>query len=138
MNTWEKIEGKTVEELDLPVGTWVGYCGACGEKLFVKNGKFGKFIGCAGFKRWHNCRKTYNIKTYKIYNYDVLAHMSVSQKTKDIETMKEMLRKEDVWNWTPKEIQKIMNSHSDSEEVQELGKKLMSKLYFFMEYEASH
>ena len=64
--------------------------------------------------------------------------MSVSQKTKDIETMKEMLRKEDVWNWTPKEIQKIMNSHSDSEEVQELGKKLMSKLYSFMEYEASH
>ena len=77
--TWEEIEGKTVEELDLPVGTWVGYCGACGEKLFVKNGKFGKFIGCAGYKRWHNCRKTYSIKTYKIFNYDVLAHMSVNE-----------------------------------------------------------
>lgn len=64
--------------------------------------------------------------------------MSVTQRTKDIETMKEMLRKEDVWNWTPNEIQEIMDSHSDSEEVQELGKNLLGKLYSFMEYEATH
>ena len=138
MNTWEKIEGKTVEELDLPVGTWVGYCGACGEKLFVKSGKFGKFVGCAGYKRWHNCRKTYNIKTYKIWNYDVLAHMSVTQETKDIKTLKKMLRKEDVWNWNPTEIEKYMELYPNSEEIKELCERLLRKLHSFMEYEASH
>lgn len=97
--TWEEIEGKTVKELDLPVGTWVGYCGACGEKLFVKKGKFGKFIGCAGYKRWHNCRKTYSIKTYKIFNYDVLAHMSVNEeKETEFEINKKIKEVEDKLN----------------------------------------
>lgn len=44
------------------VGDKVGVCPNCGGDLVVRNGRYGKFIGCSEFPK---CRKTYNIKTFR-------------------------------------------------------------------------
>lgn len=57
--------GKTIEGR-VSVGDIVGVCPDCGRKLIVKEGRYGKFVACSGFQE--GCRRTYNIKTFKIYS----------------------------------------------------------------------
>ena len=83
---WEDVEGKTVDELSLPTGSFVGYCPVCGRKLIVKNGKFGAFIGCTGYKACH-CRKTYNTKKYTIRNYDAIADIVVESEKRESQSL---------------------------------------------------
>lgn len=79
---WEEIEGKTVDELSLETGSFVGYCPVCGRKMFVRSGKYGKFIGCSGFKAC-GCRKTYNVKKYTVRNYDAIADIVVESEKRE-------------------------------------------------------
>lgn len=79
---WEDIEGKTVDELSLPTGSFVGYCPVCGNKMFLRSGKYGEFIGCGGFKSC-KCRKTYNTKKYTVRNYDAIADIVVESEKRE-------------------------------------------------------
>lgn len=47
------------------VGDRVGKCPDCGRPLVVREGRFGKFVGCEGFKA--GCRKTYRIDNFRVY-----------------------------------------------------------------------
>ena len=48
----------------------VGICPECGEPLVVKSGKFGRFVGCSGFKK--GCRKTYGLENFKaVFDFEV-------------------------------------------------------------------
>lgn len=86
MLKWEDVENKKVSELNLPSGSFVGYCPVCGRKLIVKNGKFGAFIGCTGYKACH-CRKTYNVKQYTIRNYDAIADIVVESEKREKQSL---------------------------------------------------
>lgn len=44
-------------------GTPVGICPKCGQELVIRNGKYGKFIGCSGFK--DGCRVTYKFDAFR-------------------------------------------------------------------------
>lgn len=44
-------------------GDIVGYCPDCNNKLVVRSGKWGKFIGCYGYPE---CKRTYNLKKFKV------------------------------------------------------------------------
>lgn len=57
-------KGEKLSDMDfLTNGFPVGICPKCGEKLVVRNGSFGKFVACGGFKK--GCKNTYNIKNFK-------------------------------------------------------------------------
>ena len=64
-NTFYSFEkGEKLAEMDFLVNNFpVGICPKCGERLIVKNGKYGQFIACEGFK--NGCKNTYNIKNFK-------------------------------------------------------------------------
>lgn len=61
-------KGDKVE--NLKTNTKVGICPVCGEPLRIKEGRFGKFIGCSGFK--NGCRKTYKITTFRVYDKNTI------------------------------------------------------------------
>ena len=48
---------------DFKVNEAVGFCPNCGNELLIKEGKYGKFIGCSNFPK---CRKTYKYENFKI------------------------------------------------------------------------
>lgn len=74
-----KIEVQCVNEqikhLDLPINTIVGKCPKCNEFLIIKEGKFGKFVGCAGFK--NGCKNTYQISTFRVFNHKLLNKLNI-------------------------------------------------------------
>lgn len=47
-------------------GEYVGTCPDCGKRLVVRSGKYGRFVGCEGFRK--GCRKTYSLKNFRIYS----------------------------------------------------------------------
>ena len=52
----------------------VGRCPLCNEKLVIRNGKNGKFIGCSGFK--NGCTQTYNITNFKASkDFEITGHI---------------------------------------------------------------
>lgn len=53
----------------LPTGEIVGTCPDCGKRLVIKKGKFGKFVGCSGYR--NGCRKTYGIENFKIFDQHI-------------------------------------------------------------------
>ena len=66
-----EIIGDIIDKLK--VNMPVGKCPVCGEDLVIRRGKYGLFIGCAGFK--NGCRKTYNPKFFKVFNdMDIMMH----------------------------------------------------------------
>ena len=66
-------EGEKIADINnLNVGMPVGRCPKCGEKLIVRRGEHGKFIGCDGFK--DGCRNTYNFDNFRaIRDFEILA-----------------------------------------------------------------
>ncbi|WP_405286277.1 topoisomerase DNA-binding C4 zinc finger domain-containing protein [Methanobrevibacter sp.] len=48
----------------LTVNMPVGKCPICGENLVIRKSKYGKFIGCDGFK--NGCKKTYNPEYFTV------------------------------------------------------------------------
>ena len=67
--------GDKIADLNIKVGTVVGTCPLCGNRLVVKTGKYGKFVGCNGFKSI-GCRKTYRYETFRIFDDDVIAALN--------------------------------------------------------------
>lgn len=135
---YEDIEcGTRIKDLELGVGEFVGYCPVCGEKLVVKTGRFGKFVGCEGFKRWINCRKTYNYNTFELTNYDALAHHNVERKTK-------YLKKEiDKWSiknptrYNADKIREIIDS-TNYREIKKYGEDALKEIRRFEEWDANY
>lgn len=68
--------GDKIADLNIKVGTVVGICPVCGNKLVVKTGKYGKFVGCNGFKTI-GCRKTYKYETFRLFNDAVIAALNI-------------------------------------------------------------
>ena len=57
----------------LKVNMPVGKCPICGENLVIRDGKYGKFIGCEGYK--NGCRKTYNVDYFRAAkDFDIMAY----------------------------------------------------------------
>ena len=67
--------GDKIADLNIKVGTVVGICPLCSNELVVKTGKYGKFVGCNGFKSI-GCRKTYRYETFRIFDDDVIAALN--------------------------------------------------------------
>ena len=75
----EKFIGVVNEQpkrLSLPINTIVGKCPKCGKPLIIKNGKFGKFISCSGFKET-GCKTTYNLDGFKVFDKQLLNKLNV-------------------------------------------------------------
>ena len=60
---FDKGERLIDNENILTTGFPVGICPKCGELLIIKNGKYGKFVACSGFK--DGCKNTYRIDNFK-------------------------------------------------------------------------
>lgn len=56
------------DNVHVAAGFPVGICPKCGKELVVRNGKYGEFIACSGFKE-NGCKNTYNINNFKV-NFD--------------------------------------------------------------------
>lgn len=53
-----------IKDLDLPMNTVVGYCSKCGGLLRIRDGMYGRFIGCENFR--DGCRNTININQFEV------------------------------------------------------------------------
>ena len=53
-----------IKNLDLPMNTVVGYCSKCGGLLRIRDGMYGRFIGCENFR--DGCRNTININQFEV------------------------------------------------------------------------
>ena len=58
----------------------VGICPHCGRKLIIKEGKYGKFVGCTGYR--YGCTTTYNYDTFKVFDSNKLS-LSVQRAVHD-------------------------------------------------------
>ena len=135
---YEDIEvGTKIAELGLEVGDFVGYCPVCGEKLVVKTGKFGKFVGCEGFKRWINCRKTYNYNTFELTNYDALAHHNVEREKKYLRAEINKYSIDQLANYDKDKIKEIVEN-TNYEEIRRYGRHALAEIYQFEEWDLTH
>ena len=65
-----------IKDLNLPINTVVGICNKCGELLKVRDGMFGLFIGCDGYK--NGCRNSINYNKFEVddFEYKILKIIS--------------------------------------------------------------
>lgn len=64
----------------------VGFCPECHHELVIRNGKYGKFIGCTNFPK---CRKTYTYGTFRVS--DEILELKTLEKIDDFRTIKKIL-----------------------------------------------
>ena len=80
--------GDKIADLNIKVGTVVGICPLCSNELVVKTGKYGKFVGCNGFKTI-GCRKTYKYETFRIFNEAIISELNNKVKKFNVISEKE-------------------------------------------------
>jgi ssDNA-binding Zn-finger/Zn-ribbon topoisomerase 1 len=99
-----------IKNLDLPMNTVVGYCSKCGGLLRIRDGMYGRFIGCENFR--DGCRNTININQFEVdeIEYKMLKILS------------------DIWNNNQQKVLEVY--HSD--DYYRLSDELKSKVETYL------
>lgn len=91
-----------INDLTFKEGDVVGFCHKCGGDLVIREGMFGQFVGCTGYR--NGCRNSCNLNKYEINDEVIYEQLKILSLINE-HNIKELLKVRD---------SELYNSLSDS------------------------